>query len=119
DVEGVDAAGAVEALREHALEDVAGCDVLLGAADGLEERGLGGARGELQLGLRCGARMLLAGLGQRAGKALLQALEALERARVGLGDFPPTQAELGWGTRRGVAGGSLPREVGGDDEVDL
>ena len=49
--------------------------------------------------------MLLAGLGQRAGKALFEALEALERTRVG--------------DRRGVAGSLLSRKVGGDDEVDL
>ena len=37
DFEGVDAGFAVEALREDALEDVAGGDVLLGFFDGAEE----------------------------------------------------------------------------------
>ena len=43
DLEGVDAGLAVETLREDALEDVAGGDVLLGGGYGLEEGGLGGA----------------------------------------------------------------------------
>ncbi len=48
DLEGVDAGGAVEALREDALEDVAGADVLLGGLDGAEEVFACGARGELE-----------------------------------------------------------------------
>ena len=48
DLEGVDAGGAVEALREHALEDVAGGDVLLGRFDRAEEVFACGARGELE-----------------------------------------------------------------------
>ena len=83
DVEGVDAGGAVEALGEDALEDVSGRDVLLGAADGFEEGGPGGARVELQLAVF----VLLFGLGQRAGEALLQAVEALDGAGVGVVGF--------------------------------
>src|SRR6185437_4100140 len=37
DLEGVDAGRAIETLREDALEDVAGADVLLGGVDGAEK----------------------------------------------------------------------------------
>ena len=46
DIEGVDAGDAVEALREHALENVARRNVLLGAAHGFKEGGTGGTRSE-------------------------------------------------------------------------
>ncbi len=48
DFEGVDAGGAVEALREDALEDVARGDVLLGALDGGEKIGRRGSRREFE-----------------------------------------------------------------------
>ncbi len=84
DVEGGNLGQAVETLRKHALEDVAGRDVLLDTAHGREEIRPGGARDQLERGAgRLGSGWVRLGW-QRAIEHGFQPVQALQGGRVGV-----------------------------------
>ena len=89
DLKRIDARLTVEALREHALEDIARGDILLRLRHGLQERRLRGSRRQLQLSGNPFATQRR----QSARQPLFQLVQPLHRALVG--PFPLLACQVG------------------------